>query len=445
MKTMARRPRKPASELEELRSRLELAEQTLEAIRSGEVDALLVAGPGGDKVFTLKAADKPYRLLIEAMNEGALTVLLDGTILYCNNRFAQMVRRPIGTVIGGSIFDFIEPRKRPLLKTSLRAVPPEGAKSEFTLQGELPLVVQLSLSAVEIESGNAVAVVATDLTERKNYEWLLQRQNADLERRVTERTADLKASNTALRIAQQELSRQALKLEEEVAARTSELQESMKSLEQFCYTIAHDLRAPLRAMHGFSSALVDECGPQLDDRGRGYARRIVEAAGRMDALIRDLLAYGRLNSGELPLVRTDLNLLVDQFVTSEQAAAAKINVQAPLPKVTANPTALKQVLENLLANATKFVLPGVVPQVEVFAKERNGWVRVHIKDNGIGIDPQYHERIFRVFERLSGKEYPGTGIGLAIVQKGVERMGGRAGVESEPGKGSCFWIELPKA
>jgi signal transduction histidine kinase len=136
---------------------------------------------------------------------------------------------------------------------------------------------------------------------------------------------------------------------------------------------------------------------------------------------------------------------VDQFVASGQAAHAKINIQAPLPKVTGNPTALKQVLENLLANATKFVLPGVVPQVEVFAKERNGWVRVHIKDNGIGIDPQYHERIFRVFERLAGKEYPGTGIGLAIVQKGVERMGGRAGVESEPGKGSCFWIELPKA
>ncbi len=270
-------------------------------------------------------------------------------------------------------------------------------------------------------------------------------QNEELEQRVANRTSELTQVNAELQAVQQELEAHARELEQKVNRRTAELQATISSLEQFCYTIAHDLRAPLRTMHGFSSALLDDFAPALNDVARGYARRITDAATRMDEQIRALLAYGRLNSSEMPLVSTDPGALLEQLVKSEEFKNARINVRTPLPRVIANPIALRQVIENLLANAVKFVAKGIVSQVCVSAKAQGDTVRLLIEDNGIGIDPKYHERIFHVFERVAGSAYPGTGIGLAIVQKGIERMGGRVGLESESGQGSRFWIELRKA
>jgi signal transduction histidine kinase len=200
-------------------------------------------------------------------------------------------------------------------------------------------------------------------------------------------------------------------------------------------------------MSGFTTALLEDFGPLLPPEGHDFTRRIAAGAGRMDQLIHDLLAYGRLNSAELPLGETDPVLFIREFMNSPENKEALIKIDEPLPKVLANSVALDQVFKNLLRNAVKFVAPGVRPEVRVFAEERADLVRICIQDNGIGIDPKFHERIFRVFERLSAATpaYPGTGIGLAIVQKGVERMGGKLGVESALGKGSCFWIELKKA
>jgi signal transduction histidine kinase len=449
MKTIRRPATDADSEIIALRERLAHAEATLEAIRHGEIDALVVAGPQGEDIFTLKGAEKPYRLLIEAMNEGALTVIPDGTILYCNHRFAEMVASPIGEIIGGSLYHRVLTRQRRLLQKWLKNLPPAGGKAEFNLiLGSVPessLPAQFSFRPLQVDGAGAIAVVATDLSDRKKYEEGLRRRKEELAQRVAERTEELTRTNEALQEAQCRLRRDAQQLEQQVAERTAALQESVQSLEQFCYTIAHDLRAPLRTMHGFSSALLDDYGNQLDGAGRDYATRIIAAATRMDEQIRALLAYGRLNSAEMPLVRADPAALLAEILQSDQFKSAQIDLQSPLPRVLANPTAFKQIMDNLLANAVKFVAPGTIPHVQLSAVANGETVRFVVQDNGIGIEPKYHERIFKVFERIASKEFAGTGIGLAIVQKGVERMGGRVGVESAPGQGSRFWIELRKA
>ncbi|HWH68522.1 MAG TPA: ATP-binding protein, partial [Candidatus Sulfotelmatobacter sp.] len=225
--------------------------------------------------------------------------------------------------------------------------------------------------------------------------------------------------------------------------------QSVRSMQEFTYTIAHDLRAPLRAAHSFASLLLDSYALQLGEQGREFAQHITEAASRMDQLIRDLLDYGRVASVEAPLSEVSTERLVRgiiQELRSDPAGAqARFEVSPSLPLVRGHAGLLGKALRNLMHNALKFVAPPVTPFVEIFAEERpEGWVRLCIRDNGVGIAPEFHEQIFRTFQRLS-PEFAGTGMGLAIVQKAVERLRGRLGVKSEPGHGSCFWIELPKA
>lgn len=236
-------------------------------------------------------------------------------------------------------------------------------------------------------------------------------------------------------------------LEQRVAARTAELVETNAELETFSYTVSHDLRAPLRAVQGLAQALQEDYADELAGPGREYTARLVAAAERMDALIQDLLFYSRLTHAELRFEPTDLNTVVDraqeQLALDIAKSGASVHVRRPLPTVIAHAATLTQVVINLLANAIKFVADGVRPIVTVRAEPRDGFIRVWFDDNGIGVDAEHRERIFRVFERLHGIEtYPGTGIGLAIVRKGMERMGGAVGVEPVLGQGSRFWIEL---
>ncbi|HWO69132.1 MAG TPA: ATP-binding protein, partial [Actinomycetota bacterium] len=242
----------------------------------------------------------------------------------------------------------------------------------------------------------------------------------------------------------------AAELERRVEERTRELREINAELDAFAYSVSHDLRAPLRAMEGFARALEEDYADRLDEAGRDYVRRVVRAAQRMDVLIQDLLAYSRLARADLPLQAVELDAAaaeaLDRVAADVAARGAEVDVAVGMPAVVAHPATLVQVLSNLLSNAVKFVAPGVVPRVRVRAERRGEAVRVEVLDNGIGIDPAHRERIFRVLERLHGADaYPGTGIGLAIVRRAVERMGGRVDVESQPGRGSAFWFELPGA
>jgi len=239
--------------------------------------------------------------------------------------------------------------------------------------------------------------------------------------------------------------------EEEIERRAEEVGAVNKELEAFSYSVSHDLRAPLRAMQGFAQALNEDFADRLGPVAQDYTRRIVAAACRMDTLIQDLLAYSRLSRAQMLLQPLDLRSVMAQIRTHtegefrDREAVVEVAIPEAFPHVMAHPTTLVQVVTNLLTNAVKFVGPGVRPHVRVWAEERDEWGRLWVEDNGIGIAQEHQDRIFRVFERLHGSEmYPGTGIGLAIVAKGTERMGGRAGVESTPGKGSKFWIELPK-
>jgi len=229
----------------------------------------------------------------------------------------------------------------------------------------------------------------------------------------------------------------------------SELEDVRRELDGFAYTVAHDLRSPLRAMTGFSEALLEECSGMLDTTGLDYARRIFDSAKRMDSLIQDLLAYSRLSRGEIVLQPVELDVLLrdilHQMSPELLERRAAVRLEEPLPLVNAHPVLLTQILTNLLSNAIKFMVPGVDPQVRVRAEKSPDGVRLWVEDNGIGIAAEHHERIFRVFERLHLQErYPGTGIGLAIVRRAAERMHAQTGVESEPGKGSRFWISLKR-
>ncbi len=255
----------------------------------------------------------------------------------------------------------------------------------------------------------------------------------------------------SLRSAKAEIARHAGELEERVAERTARLQESVQSLEGVLYHVAHDLRAPLRAMQGFTTILLEEYAPKMGAEGEDYARRVSASAGRMDKLIQDLLAYGRLTHipvtiGTLDLGR-ELGMARGRLELMVRERRAVISMAGFFPKVRADAVILGEVLHHLLHNALTFVPAGVAPQINIRAESISGGrVRLWFEDNGVGIDPEHHERIFRVFERLQlDNVYNGTGIGLAIVRKGAERMGGTAGVESRRGEGSRFWVELQSA
>ncbi len=236
-------------------------------------------------------------------------------------------------------------------------------------------------------------------------------------------------------------------LEQRVRERTVELEERNEELETFAHTISHDLRAPLRAMHGFSQALIEDYGGRLDTTGQGYAQRVVTAASRMDLLIQDLLAYSRISRADIDLASVDLNEVardaLGQLESDLSATGGSVNVASELPAVIGHRPTLVQAVVNLVGNGLKFVPHGRTPSVRVRADKSNGVMRLWVEDNGIGIDSAHHERVFGIFQRLhQNEDYPGTGIGLAIVRKSVERMGGRVGVESASGHGSKFWIEL---
>ncbi len=244
------------------------------------------------------------------------------------------------------------------------------------------------------------------------------------------------------------MARRQKELAELVAHRTEHLENALKSMEAFTYSMAHDLRAPLRAVNSLTHVLIEEYRQHFDAIAVGYAKRIEGAVTKMDDLIRDLLTYGRLAHSKVRVGTVDLEAGIERVLAECQpqiaARNAVLEVDRPLPEVVGNGVLLEQMLINIVSNGLKFVAPGTTPRVRIWAEHQQNRIRICVRDNGIGIEQAYHERIFRLFERLhADTAYPGTGVGLAIVRKGVERMGGTVGVQSEAGKGSCFWLELP--
>lgn len=250
------------------------------------------------------------------------------------------------------------------------------------------------------------------------------------------------------RRAKEALDRLNAELEERIAMRTAALHAKSRELEAFAYSVAHDLKAPLRGIDGFSRLLLEEYARSLDDEGRYFLQTIQAATDEMNQLIDDILAYSRLERREVKSDRIELGSMIRSLVEEKKRETAEhpidfvIDVNGAI--VLADASGLAQSLRNYLDNAIKFTGKVSQPRIEVGSKESGESCQLWVRDNGIGFDMKYHDRIFDIFQRLNvTDDYPGTGIGLAIVRKAMERMGGRAWAKSEPGQGATFYLEIP--
>ncbi|MFZ2097071.1 MAG: ATP-binding protein [Anaerolineales bacterium] len=270
----------------------------------------------------------------------------------------------------------------------------------------------------------------------------LRKTHDELEIRVQERTADLAIANEALKAENQEK----LRAEEEIKRYTKDLERSNQELQQFAYVASHDLQEPLRMVSSFLQLLERRYGNQLDKDAKDFIYYAVDGAKRMQALINDLLEYSRVGTRGKPFAKINLNEVMQQAKSNLEIAIrenkAKISCN-DLPMVYGDGTQLTQVFQNLIGNAIKFHGENV-PEICIYAKRKNGTYDISVKDNGIGIDPKYTDRIFLIFQRLHNREdYPGTGIGLAICKRIIERHGGDMWVESKIGEGSTFHFSIP--
>ncbi|MDB6015668.1 MAG: Protein-glutamate methylesterase [Pedosphaera sp.] len=264
---------------------------------------------------------------------------------------------------------------------------------------------------------------------------------------TTDITARKRAEETLQKV-QAELQEHAASLEKMVVERTTSLQETVGELETFSYSVAHDMRAPLRSMRAFAQMLLDEYAGALDAKAHDYLGRIARSSNRLDRLIQDVLDYTKILRGQVTNEPVDLDRLLRDILDTYpdwQPPKAEIQIEGTLPRILGNEAFLTQCISNLLSNAVKFVPRGTVAHINIWAEPNNNQIRLCIRDNGIGIAPDKHARVFRMFERIHpASEYEGTGIGLTIARKAMERMGGEIGFDSEPGKGSTFWIQFEK-
>jgi len=435
-----------------------MAERTAELTRVNEQLKSEMAERGRAEE-ELRESEHQYRMLVETMNDGLAMVDDNMVLTFVNDSFCQMLGYTRRELIGRPCTDLHDEANQRIFKeqmTRQRRGEHDTYEIEFTRKdGQHAYAIVSPGPVFDAEGrfeGSFSAV--TDITERKRAEEALEGCRDKLEKLIEERTAELTRANEELKkeIAEHKRAEEALRnyrdhLQELVEMRTNELDEITAELESFTSSVSHDLRAPLRAMQGFSQALLEDYAPKLDEQGREYARRIAASSERMDALIRDLLDYSTLSRSEVEFERVDLGSVIEaalrQLGPEIEASGAQVMVTEPLPDVLCHGPTLEQVVGNLISNAIKFVPAGVKPEVTVWAEERGEVVRLWIEDNGIGISPEHQERIFHIFERLHGiKHYPGTGIGLAMVKRGMDKLAGKAGVESAPAKGSRFWIEI---
>lgn len=382
-------------EFQELRSKLDEAEATLDAIRTGEVDALIVNGQNGQQVYTLKGANENYRIFVERMQEGAATLDSEGLILYCNRSMAEMAGRPLEVVIGHSFVELLAPEFKQDFVDLMARASEQLDRSEAVISGptyQVPVI--LSLSRLDNEGLEGFALTATDLSAQKAHEHQLQQANAELQ--------------------------------------------------GFCYSISHDLRTPLRSMVSAAGIVLEDYGELLPSDAHEELNRIKAAGNHLGYLIDDLLTYARIQRHALNMEPLNISEMSQKIASSLEGSQDVCWEIADSMTGYGDPRLVQVVLDNLLSNAVKYSSHSPQPKVQVGEANLSEGPAFFVKDNGIGFDMAYIDKIFAPFERLhTHDQFPGTGIGLANVQRILTRHGGRVWATSEVGKGATFYFTMP--
>lgn len=410
-------------QLEELRFQLNEANETIEAIRTGQIDALVVHGEEGHQLYTLKTADQTYRVFIEKMTEGAVTLNREGLILYCNSQFATMVRHSISQIIGTRFEKFVAEEYKAQYKKLFDGCWSSDCKEEIMLMAsEERTPVQLSLTTLALEEGISLSIILTDLTAQKRTQQQLLQNNLQLEE-----------INRALEI-------------------------SNHDLQQFASIASHDLQEPLRKIQIFSS-LMKENESSLSADSRKYLQKIIDSSARMKTLIIEILNYSKLSADDHVIECVDLNEIINELLEDFELIIADKQAQlkiGELPCIDANKGQIRQVFQNIISNSLKFSRVQVSPVIQISSKrigkksfsseetQTGPYCLISIQDNGIGFDEKYVQNIFSLFERLNSKDkYEGTGIGLAIAKKIIEKHNGLITATGKEGEGAVFQIILP--
>jgi PAS domain S-box-containing protein len=359
----------------------------------------------------LAKAEQKFRSLLEAAPDAIVISSESGRISLVNSQAETLTGYTRGQLIDQDI-RLIVPDWR------VDPISPNEHLARRRDSTEFP--VEISLRPLQTDEGLLMISAIRDVTERKRVDSEIRELNLSLERRVAERTRELQESNQALR-------------------------QSNEDLNQFAYATSHDLQEPLRMVVLYSQMLQENCGDKLDPSADQFISVITNGALRLERLLKDLLAYSQAGSAIKPTIEVDSAQVLQEVLLNLQVSideTSAIVLSRELPLVQADKTRLVQLFQNLIGNAIKY-RSEIAPCIEVSAERiENAWVFA-VRDNGIGIKPEYAEQIFGVFKRLHGTAYPGTGIGLAICQRIVELHGGRIWVESTPGCGSTFYFTLP--
>lgn len=393
-------------ENEEIKLRLLEAEETINAIQNGEVDAVIVNSSDGPQTFTLEGTDYLYRVLIEQMNQGVAILTSDLTIYYCNSQMASMLKVPLEMMIGKKITNFIPEDRLNNYQLLSKKCSINNCKEEVILNAKDGTILPVEISTKFLEDLDSIYMIITDLSYYKS-------------------------------------------VEDELSTLVENLKRSNEELESFAYVASHDLQEPLRTIASFTQLLERRYKNKLDPDADEFMNYIVEASIRMKSQIEGLLEYSRVATKGKEFESVDTEKILHQTInilnTSIKDSNAEITVEN-LPIVMGDAVQLQRVFQNLISNAIKFRKSEEALKIQISAikYEDKGEYIFSISDNGIGIEPQYSERIFTIFQRLHTIDiYKGTGIGLSIVKKIIEHHGGRVWVESSLGKGSTFYFTLP--
>lgn len=403
---------------------------SFDIIQKGGIDALVITNKKDLKVYTEKTADKPYRILIESMHEGAVTLNEDGTILYCNSYFASMINLPLQKVIGTTFNNFINDVSKKDFEIMLKRGRKNAIKIEVYLYSKegKAIPVLMSINSLSLDNNFVISIILTDLTvQNKNQEELKLRA-------------------------------------EELHQKNIELEIANKDLTAFTYVSSHDLQEPLRKIQNFVSLLNEE-KESLSANGQVYLQRTYETAKRMRSLIDDLLAYSRTRNFEHKFEETDLTIIKDEVINDfkEEILEKKATIDAnKLCKVSIIRFQFYQVFHNLISNSLKFSKAEEPPHIKIksniiqasklkkttLAADKPslkiGYCHIIYTDNGIGFEAKYNDRIFEMFQRLHSQEaYRGTGIGLAICKRIVENHKGIITASGKLNKGVRFDIYIP--